>query len=134
MNRFREKLQRFMIGRYGTDQLGRFTIGLVLVFIIINMFARSRIIWYLELILIVYSYYRMFSRNYGKRQKENNVYMGLRFRAEEWWKSWKYKGGQAAHYHIYKCPKCGQKIRIPRGKGRISIHCPKCGTDFIKKS
>ena len=123
-----------MIGRYGTDQLGRFTIGLVLVLIIINIFAKSRIIWFLELALIVYSYYRMFSRDFGKRQRENNAYLGLRFQAEDQWKRWKYKGDQAAHYHIYKCPKCGQKIRIPRGKGRISIHCPKCGADFIKKS
>lgn len=134
MNRFREKMQRFMIGRYGMDSFGRFLLKLVMAVIIINIFIRSDILWLLELAGLFYCYARMLSRDFDKRQKENNAYLRMQFHLSERWKRWKYKGGQVVHYHIYKCPSCGQKIRIPRGKGRISIHCPKCNTDFIKKS
>ena len=39
-----------------------------------------------------------------------------------------------SYTHLYRCPSCGQKVRVPRGKGRISIHCPKCQRDFIKRT
>ena len=35
-------------------------------------------------------------------------------------------------YHYYRCPQCRQKLRVPRGRGRIQISCPRCGTQFIK--
>ena len=37
-------------------------------------------------------------------------------------------------WRFYRCPKCGQQLRVPRGRGKISITCPKCGNQFIKKS
>ena len=88
----------------------------------------------LELAGIVFLYFRMFSRNISKRYQENQAFLRMTFRVREPLKKWQFRFRESRQYHIYKCPSCGQKIRIPRGRDRVSIHCPKCGTDFIKKS
>ncbi len=63
MREWKEKLQRFMIGRYGTDQLARFLSGCILVLLILNLFIRDRILYWLALALLSYCYFRMFSKN-----------------------------------------------------------------------
>ena len=134
----KEKLMRFMQGRYGVDPFCKFLLiaGLVVVFLsaVLGGSVVGMILYVIGWILIIYCYFRMFSRNISARFKENERYMGYRFRVSEAFKKWKFKAEQARKYHIYKCPSCGQKIRIPRGHGKVSIHCPKCHTDFIKKS
>ena len=83
MNRLREKFQRFMIGRYGMDQLGQFMVWAVLVLIVINLFVRaslpSTILDTLELVGLITMYFRMFSKNVGKRYQENQVFLRMRF-------------------------------------------------------
>lgn len=129
----KDKLQRFMIGRYGADELTRFLLGVTMVLIVLDLFVHIYLV-YLGGLCLIYCYYRMLSRNISRRFKENQVYLNLRFKVKEGFKSRKLQLTQIRRYHIYKCPHCGQKIRIPRGKGKISIHCPKCSTDFIKRS
>ena len=138
MNKIREKLQRFMIGRYGMDQLGQFIMYTVLVLIFLNVVGQGE-----DIVLIpVYPgagrffllYFRMFSKNVGKRYQENQVYLRLRFYVTEYFRKIKFRFTEGRKYRIFKCPDCGQKVRIPRGHGKVSVHCPKCGTDFIKKS
>lgn len=130
----RQKFQTFMIGRYGSDQLNQFLCGVFLVMIVLNIFVHSRIIYTLEFLPLFLIYFRMFSRNISQRFKENQKYMDYRFYVTEWFKKLKFRANEAKTYHIYKCPSCGQKIRIPRGRGKVQIRCPKCGTEFIKKS
>ena len=134
MREWKEKLQRFMIGRYGTDQLARFLSVCILVLLILNLFIRDRILYWLALALLSYCYFRMFSKNISARLRENAVYLRWRSQVTEKLKKWKAQAVQAWKYHIYRCPGCGQKIRIPRGRGKVSIHCPKCHTDFIRRS
>ena len=134
MREWKEKLQRFMIGRYGTDQLARFLSGCILVLLILNLFIRDRILYWLALALLSYCYFRMFSKNISARLRENAVYLRWWSQVTEKLKKWKAQAVQAWKYHIYRCPGCGQKIRIPRGRGKVSIHCPKCHTDFIRRS
>ena len=127
-----------MIGRYGMDQLGQFMVWAVLVLIVINLFVRaslpSTILDTLELVGLITMYFRMFSKNVGKRYQENQVFLRMRFYVTEYWRKVKFSFTQGRKYRIFKCPNCGQKIRIPRGHGKGSIHCPKCKTDFIKKT
>lgn len=134
MGKFREKLRQFMIGRYGMDQMNQFLMYAVLILILINIFARSRILELLDVAGLVYMYFRMLSRNVGRRYRENQAFIRHTFKVKERMNQLKFWTGEGRKFHIYKCPVCGQKVRVPRGRGKISIHCPKCGTDFVKKS
>lgn len=130
----REKFQRFMIGRYGTDQFNRFMSIVALIFLIVSIFIRGNILYLLAIVLIGITYFRAFSKNGNKRYEENCLY--LKYSAKIRWFFQKQKNylKQSKEYHIYTCPSCKQKIRIPRGKGKINITCPKCKTEFVKRS
>ena len=130
----REKLQRFMMGRYGVDQLNRVYIGLVFVLLVLSMITRWSILYLVALALLVYSYYRMFSRNISKMYAQNQKFLNIRYKAVAKWNKTKNHMKQRKVYRFYKCPSCKQKVRVPKGKGRICITCPKCRTEFVKKS
>lgn len=130
----KEKLRNFMVGRYGVDQLGKFLLVISLIIMLLNMFIKIDIIYIINLLLLVYVNFRTFSRNYQKRSRENNFYLRNRSSFLNIFRKGKNTVNQRKVYHIYQCPNCRQKIRIPKGKGRISITCPKCHSEFIKKS
>ena len=135
----REKFQRFMQGRYGVDQLGRFTVAFSVILVILSMITGrvpllSSILGMIGFAGIIYTYYRMFSRNYARRAEENRAFQGYLSKLRHAFGKQKYLMNERKTNHIYSCPGCGQKIRIPRGKGKIEIECPKCRTKFIKKS
>ena len=130
----REKLERFMAGRYGMDYLGRFTLITGLIVLIIAGWSGKPILTLIAWILIIYTYFRIFSRNVYKRSAENQKYLARTYKIRTFWARQKNMMAQRKTHHIYKCPTCRQKIRIPRGKGRIEIRCPKCNTTFIKNS
>lgn len=126
-----------MYGRYGIDSFGKCTIGVGLVAIILASFTNNRVGSVLSLIAwvcIIYSYFRMFSKNTYKRATENQAYLAKTYKLRCFFARQKNMMAQRKTHHIYRCPSCKQKIRIPRGKGRIEIRCPKCNTTFIKKS
>lgn len=123
-----------MAGRYGVDQFARFLNIFVIVLLVVSMLTRAGIIYLLALVLLVYSYYRIFSRNHSKRYAENMKYLQKTAKLRGFFQTQKRDAGMRKTHHIYRCPGCRQKIRIPRGKGKIAVRCPKCGTEFIKKS
>lgn len=130
----REKLQRFMVGRYGFDELSKLYMGLTIFLMILSMFTKSSVVYLLSLVLLVYSYYRAFSKNISKRQQENQKYRNLRYDSVVKWNKFKARQAQKKTHCFFKCPQCKQTVRVPKGKGRICITCPKCQTEFIKKS
>ena len=135
---WRNKFTNFMYGRYGVDQFSRFIILIVFILCVLSMFIRTQILSLLILVLIVFTYYRMFSKNIYKRAAKNEKYLQFISRFKRKNGSTTYNNTQNAeqkkYYKYFKCPGCSQKIRIPRGHGKIEIKCPKCNTKFIRKS
>jgi DNA-directed RNA polymerase subunit RPC12/RpoP len=134
----REKFARFMQGRYGVDEFARFTMGAAVVLIVLSIFFGGQglgsILDFVGLLAIIYTYYRIFSRNIQKRYEENQKYLHATANIRSRFQREKNLMAQRKTHHIYTCPGCGQKIRIPRGSGRkVEIDCPKCHTKFIKK-
>lgn len=129
-----------MQGRYGVDELSRFTMGVALALIILTMFVNivnrsvGSVLDFLGIAAIVYAYFRIFSRNIQQRYAENQKYLQMTSKLRLRFNKEKNLMKQRKTHHIYACPGCGQKIRIPRGKGKIEIECPKCHTKFVKKS
>ena len=130
----KRRFMDFMSGRYGADQLSRFMLGVCVVCIVLNLFTHIRGFYLLSLVLIGICYFRMLSRNFAKRSAENEKYLNIVWKIKRKFQQTKNRVVQSKDFHIYKCPSCGQKIRIPRGKGKICITCPKCRQEVEKKS
>ncbi|MCI8561222.1 MAG: hypothetical protein HFH03_08920 [Dorea sp.] len=130
----KEKFIRFMYGRYGIDPLGKFTIAAGLITIVLSNFVHWRFLPLISWLFIIAAYYRMFSKNIYKRSSENQWYLNKTCRLRTFMRRQRNLLSQRKTHHIYTCPSCRQKIRIPRGKGKIEIRCPKCSTTFIKRS
>ena len=129
----RDKLMRFMMGRYGNDKFNQFLMFTALVSIVLSWFT-SNIFYTIAVVLMVYAYFRMFSKNIYKRAAENQKYLQYEYKAKNFFRKKKNELAQRKTHHIYKCPNCKQKIRVPRGRGRIAITCRKCNTEFVKNS
>ncbi|MEE0199714.1 MAG: hypothetical protein U0I51_04095 [Muricomes sp.] len=134
----KEKLIRFMQGRYGVDTLSKFLLIVGLAVVLISSVIggdRVRLILYaLGWVLIIYCYFRMFSKNVTKRYAENQTFLAKTSKIRGFFWNQKAIWKQRKTHHIYKCPGCGQKIRVPKGKGKIEVRCPKCSKTFIKNS
>lgn len=139
MNNFRMWMANLMRGRYGTDELNKFLLVVALVLIILDMFVRWRFIDLLTVLILIYVYCRMFSRNINNRYRENQKFLGFisKFRGGKssgaGGFSSGFSSGKDKTHKILRCPGCGEKLRVPKGAGTIMINCPHCNTKFKKK-
>ncbi|MGN0317573.1 MAG: hypothetical protein ACI4E1_06485 [Lachnospira sp.] len=134
MNRLRDRMYRFMYGRYGMDQYSKFLLFICLVLLIITLFSDNFIIYTLAILGLVYTYFRVFSKNISVRAMENQRYLKIYYSCVSRFNRFKARMKDKRTHRIFKCPGCSQKIRVPKNKGRISIKCPKCRIEFIKKT
>ena len=127
MSKIRGWIQRFMIGRYGTDKLNMTILGIGVGLCIVSLFFS----WFppvslglttLSYCLMILAICRALSRNTYKRYRENRKFLMLLDRIKD-----------RDHRH-FSCPKCRQPVRVPKKKGKIAITCPKCREKFIKKT
>ena len=130
----KERMQRFMAGRYGNDQLNQFIFIVAIISMVLEIITRQSLFYTLTLVLLILAYVRVFSRNINKRYEENMKFLQKKDAMLNKFRRQKYYAAQRRNFHIYTCPQCKQKIRIPKGKGKISITCPKCRTSVIKES
>lgn len=127
--------RRMMYGRYGSDELNLLLLILAVLISLCNavlssIFTQSEVFvrWIspslslLMLGLLGVNLYRCFSRNIYKRQKENRRLRNFLTRLKD------------RSHRYYRCPGCRQRVRVPKGRGKINIRCPKCGNKFVKKT
>ncbi len=129
----REKIQRFMYGRYGMDRLNQVLMYGAFGCLIFSLFGIGTC-YLLATVALFCAYFRMFSRNVRQRTQENQWYLRQEMKVKGFLKRGTDTFRRNKAYHIYKCPQCGQKLRVPRGKGKIAISCKKCGNEFIRRS
>ena len=123
-----------MQGRYGVDELYRFIIYLAIVLMVANWFVKSQILSLAVTVLLILDIYRMLSKNHSARYAENQKYLHATAKFRYWLDQQKKLWKERKYHHIYTCPKCKQRIRIPKGKGKIMVRCPKCHFEFQKRS
>jgi 1,4-dihydroxy-2-naphthoate octaprenyltransferase len=115
--RFRERLARFMAGRYGIDRLYHFLLVICFVLIVINLFARHFLISFLELVILAYAAFRVLSRNIYKRQQENLKFMKLMEKPTKFFNLQKCKIRDRKTHVFKRCPTCKNKLRLSKLKG-----------------
>jgi len=119
-------LTRFMAGRYGTDKLNTVILLTGVAVCVISLFIPSPVVdLFLTMVaygLMFWAMFRSFSRNTYKRYQENRKFLMLLDRIKD------------RQHRYFSCPRCRQQVRVPRGKGKIAITCPKCREKFIKKT
>ena len=127
-------LRRLMAGRYGSDQLNNALLLLSLLLMVIEWITRWRWMGFFVLALLILCYFRMFSRNIQARYAENQWFL------RKWWsisnrlKNAGLRFRDRKTHRYFKCPQCKQRLRVPRGRGKINITCPHCHHQFIRKS
>lgn len=131
--RVRDALARFMSGRYGTDSLNRSLILIWLLLAIVNVFFHSLVIYVIELVFCFVVFFRMLSRNYVKRQRENAAWFSMTSGLRGAFRRFMIRRRDGKKFHFFKCPNCKAPIRMPRKVGRFNIRCNKCGHSFQKE-
>ena len=129
----RNALQRFMYGRYGNDQFNLFLIGTYLVLYLLFVLTGFAPLYWLSLALIAYSLFRLLSRNPARRRSENARFLSIVNPVLRWLRLRRTIHRDKEHRY-FKCPNCGQQLRVPRGKGKITVTCRGCGASFQEKS
>jgi len=129
----REKLYRFMQGRYGVDTLNNVLIIVCLVLFILQIFYQNFILGFIAYALWFWAIYRMLSRQIYKRNQENEKFMKL-FDPIKRMKILHQKRKQDPTHKYYRCPSCQQIVRLPKGHGKVIVTCPKCHNQFEKRT
>ena len=119
-------IRHFMAGRYGMDKLNMVIlwtgVAASLLSAMVSVQPLNLIFWALSYVLMFWSIFRILSRNTYKRYQENRKFLQIFDRLKD------------RQHRYYDCPKCRQTVRVPRGKGKISITCPRCREKFVKKT
>lgn len=125
------KILAFFEGRNGLDSLAKTILWASLIVMLLSIFIpvdwlRS-VIYGISWCGLIYAYYRVFSRKLAKRQAENYAFASWKNRLKQRWQ-------QRKTHRFYHCPRCKTVLRVPKGKGKISITCRNCGEKFIRKT
>ena len=140
----KERLRKFMEGRYGADELNRFLtvcgwVLLLIGFVLSGIDSKVALIIGSVLVtlswaLLIYSLFRTFSKRTQERASENYKYFVCKNKVLGWFRRRKARWQDRKTHRYFRCPQCRATVRVPKGKGKIRITCPKCKHQFVKKS
>lgn len=128
------KMQGWMQGRYGMDELSKKMMIFSLIFFLISAFTRLTIFHSLAIVLLIWSYFRCFSKNVYARNNELNSYMEMHRKFKNGLNIRKRMLKERKEYKYFKCKQCKNWCRVPKGKGKIEITCRVCKSKMRKKS
>lgn len=129
-----DKLRRFMYGRNGTDKL---CFALIITSMVISLASRIAGNYWVQMpayMLLIWTIFRMLSKNIQARRKENTAFLKIWNPIVKWFKLCYNRVRDIRSYRYYSCPNCKNALRVPKGKGKITITCPVCKTRFDKKT
>lgn len=134
MNNFKSKFYQWMQGRYGIDALNRALQVVIIVLLIVSFITRKSWVSTLTMLLLIFTYYRIFSKDIAKRSRENAWFMKNFRPVLSFFNTVKNNLFGDKNYKYYTCPNCRTSVRVPRGKGKLKITCPSCRHAFIRRT
>ena len=130
---FRERVAKFMAGRYGIDRFFYFLLGIYFILSVVNIFVRTYVIVLINFVIMIFAIWRILSRNIYKRQRENEFINKVLFKANEIHNLQKCKKRDRKTHVYKKCPSCRNNLRLPKVKGKHTVVCPCCKHRFETK-
>lgn len=127
MKKLKEKMNNFLKGRYGVDEVGKTIFVISIVAYLLGTILQNAIIATLGIMGFIIEFFRMLSKQSWERSEENRKYL-------EFIRLWKLKYENRKEFRIYRCKRCGRYIRVPKGKGKIQVTCTKCGDKTIRRT
>ena len=133
MNRLRNRLYRFMYGRYGYDDLNGTMFWASLLIELVGIFTQNTFCFLASVVLLTLVMIRGLSKNRVKRSAENRKFRSLTEVPRRLLKALAMARKDKSHRYFI-CPRCHQICRVPKGRGEVTVHCPKCGMDFTRRA
>ena len=131
---WQRRLMEWLRGRQGPDDLAVFSVNLAIVIVLVNVFARTGWLGWVGLALVAYAMFRIQSRNLGARARVNEAFLRALGPARPWVQNPRAAWAELRAYKHVRCSSCRQRVRVPRGKGRLRVTCPRCKTKFEVRS
>ena len=128
------RIAQWMQGRYGIDELTQALMIFGCALVVINFFLSIGLLSLVSLLAFAFGIFRCYSRNFEARARELETYQRIMQKPKAWWRltNKRYENRHTTLY--FKCKGCGTVLNVPKGKGKLLVTCPKCGTKVEKKS
>lgn len=130
----KDRLADWLQGRNGSDELGTASLVVSLIFLLVNGLTHQRWLSAVSLAFAAYACWRVLSRQVAQRRAENQAFLQRTAPIVSWVKNPAAAVAEARAYKHLSCPSCHQRVRVPRGKGRLRVTCPSCRTKFETRS
>ena len=130
----KEKLARFFWGRYGMDTLGWALVIASMALTFLSSIFDSGILLLVSYAPIVWALIRMLSRNTQARVRENQKFLSLWNPVKKWFRLQYHRIRDIRTHRYFPCPSCKNNLRVPKGKGEITVTCPVCKTKFDRRT